>query len=152
MRVDTRSGPRPWPNNARRVATGTTTLRTMESMYWWALHWRVHGVWLDVLAPAQCPYESLAPITLHELDWTDQKALGSHFGSMGLGTTSRSTCRFETQLMIVPGYRVRMVCGLVTNFPPAGQHLALFGQSAFVGMDTWKPLYRAVPWVKAIGS
>ncbi len=136
--VLTREAVKTMANQPRRVATGTTTLRTMESLYWWALHWRVHGVWLDVL-PQRSPYERLAQSD-HDLDWTDQKALQAileHGPWDDLGCVS-----FETQLMIVPGYRVRMVCGLVTNFHQPGSTLLCL-VSAFVGMDTWKPFYES---------
>jgi S-adenosylmethionine:tRNA ribosyltransferase-isomerase len=76
----------------------------------------------------------------HDLDWTDQKALQAileHGPWDDLGCVS-----FETQLMIVPGYRVRMVCGLVTNFHQPGSTLLCL-VSAFVGMDTWKPFYES---------
>ena len=42
--------------------------------------------------------------------------------------------------MIVPGYQVRMVQGLVTNFhQPGSTLLCLVG--AFVGMEAWKGMY-----------
>lgn len=133
--VLTREAVQTMAKQRRRVATGTTTLRTMESMYWWALHWHVHGVWLEVL-PQRCPYESLAP---HAADWTDLNALET---ILAYGPwDERDQVSFETQLMIVPGYRVRMVCGLVTNFHQPGSTLLCL-VSAFVGMDAWKPLYR----------
>lgn len=118
----------------RRVATGTTTLRTMESMYWWALHWHVHGVWLDVL-PQRCPYEELA---LHAEDWTDVMALEAILNHGPWNHQGQVS--FETQLMIVPGYRIRMACGLVTNFHQPGSTLLCL-VAAFVGMDKWKPMY-----------
>ncbi|MGB1099572.1 MAG: S-adenosylmethionine:tRNA ribosyltransferase-isomerase [Flavobacteriales bacterium] len=118
----------------RRVATGTTTLRTMESMYWWALHWHVHGVWLDVL-PQRCPYEELA---LHSEDWTDGMALEAILNHGPWNHQGQVS--FETQLMIVPGYRIRMACGLVTNFHQPGSTLLCL-VAAFVGMDKWKPMY-----------
>lgn len=118
----------------RRVATGTTTLRTMESMYWWALHWHVHGVWLDVL-PQRCPYEELA---LHAEGWTDGMALEAILNHGPWNHQGQVS--FETQLMIVPGYRIRMACGLVTNFHQPGSTLLCL-VAAFVGMDKWKPMY-----------
>ena len=43
--------------------------------------------------------------------------------------------------MVVPGYRVRMVCGLVTNFHQPGSTLLCL-VSAFVGMEAEAPLSR----------
>ena len=42
--------------------------------------------------------------------------------------------------MIVPGYRIRMVQGLVTNFhQPGSTLLCLVG--AFIGMSSWREMY-----------
>lgn len=119
-----------------RVATGTTTLRTMESMYWWSLHHRVHGSWPEVL-PQRSPYGALAAES-EALSWSDRDALNHilEFASWD----ERDEVTFETQLMIVPGYTIRMVQGLVTNFhQPGSTLLCLVG--AFVGMEAWKAMY-----------
>ena len=121
-----------------RVATGTTTLRTMESVFWWTLLWKVHGQWVDVL-PQRSPYGELGD-RANDLSWTDEKALNALLDHGPW--TADGEVSFDTQLMIVPGYRMRMVKGLVTNFhQPGSTLLCLVG--AFVGMDAWKALYQA---------
>ena len=119
-----------------RVATGTTTLRTLESLYWWSLHWKVHGQWPDVL-PQRSPYGELGK-QAEVLNWSDRDALTTileHGPWAG-----REHLSFETQLMIVPGYRIRMVQGLVTNFhQPGSTLLCLVG--AFIGMASWRDMY-----------
>jgi S-adenosylmethionine:tRNA ribosyltransferase-isomerase len=119
-----------------RVATGTTTLRTMESLYWWALHWKVYGAWPDVL-PQRSPYGALAKKDV-ELGWSDQKALTA---ILDHGPWQGDVLSFETQLMIVPGYSIRMVKGLVTNFHQPGSTLLCL-VAAFVGMEAWQSLYK----------
>lgn len=119
-----------------RVATGTTTLRTMESLYWWALHWKVYGAWPDVL-PQRSPYEELAKKDV-ELGWSDQEALTA---ILDHGPWQGDSLSFETQLMIVPGYNIRMVKGLVTNFHQPGSTLLCL-VAAFVGMEVWQSLYK----------
>ena len=119
-----------------RVATGTTTLRTMESLYWWALHWKVYGAWPDVL-PQRSPYEELAKKDV-ELGWSDQEALTA---ILDHGPWQGDVLSFETQLMIVPGYNIRMVKGLVTNFHQPGSTLLCL-VAAFVGMEAWQSLYK----------
>ncbi len=119
-----------------RIATGTTTLRTMESLYWWALHWKVHGQWPEVLSQ-RSPYGELGQ-KAQALDWTDRDALSAilEHGPWG----NQEHLSFETQLMIVPGYRIRMVQGLVTNFhQPGSTLLCLVG--AFIGMTSWRDMY-----------
>lgn len=119
-----------------RVATGTTTLRTMESLFWWSLHHRVFGKWPEVLAQ-RSPYEPWAS-QAESLGWTDRVALEYILMHGPWGPDDEVT--FETQLMILPGYRIRMVQGLVTNFhQPGSTLLCLVG--AFVGMQAWKTMY-----------
>lgn len=119
-----------------RIATGTTTLRTMESLFWWALHWKVYGEWPKVL-PQRSPYGELGK-QAEAMDWTDRDALCAilEHGPWG----GQEHLSFETQLMIVPGYRIRMVQGLVTNFhQPGSTLLCLVG--AFIGMSAWREMY-----------
>ena len=72
------------------------------------------------------------------MGWTDLDAL-NHILEWATWD-ERGEVTFETQLMIVPGYRIRMVQGLVTNFhQPGSTLLCLVG--AFVGMDAWKSMY-----------
>lgn len=119
-----------------RVATGTTTLRTLESLFWWSLHHHVHGEWPAVLAQ-RSPYGELAA-RAEERGWSDRKAL-QHLLQHG-PWNAHQELTFATQLMIVPGYQVRMVQGLVTNFhQPGSTLLCLVG--AFVGMEAWKGMY-----------
>ena len=119
-----------------RIATGTTTLRTMESLYWWALHWKVYGRWTDVL-PQRSPYDDLGQ-QAEVLNWSARDALSTIL-EHGPWNGQRQLS-FETQLMIVPGYRIRMVQGLVTNFhQPGSTLLCLVG--AFIGMTSWRDMY-----------
>ena len=119
-----------------RIATGTTTLRTMESLFWWALHWKVYGEWPEVL-PQRSPYGELGQ-KAEALGWTDRDALSAilEHGPWSV----KEDLSFETQLMIVPGYRIRMVRGLVTNFhQPGSTLLCLVG--AVIGMSSWRDMY-----------
>ena len=119
-----------------RIATGTTTLRTMESLFWWALHWKVYGEWPEVL-PQRSPYGELGQ-KAEALGWTDRDALSAilEHGPWSV----KEHLSFETQLMIVPGYRIRMVQGLVTNFhQPGSTLLCLVG--AVIGMSSWRDMY-----------
>ena len=119
-----------------RIATGTTTLRTMESLFWWALHWKVYGEWPEVL-PQRSPYGELGQ-KAEALGWKDRDALSAilEHGPWSV----KEDLSFETQLMIVPGYRIRMVRGLVTNFhQPGSTLLCLVG--AVIGMSSWRDMY-----------
>lgn len=120
----------------RRVATGTTTLRAMESLFWLALHHAETGEWLPCL-PQRAPYGVLQEAAQRR-GWTGQDALDEvvNFGPW----TASGAWEFETQLMIVPGYTFRMVVGLVTNFHQPGSTLLCL-VAALVGEGGWRSMY-----------
>ena len=122
-------------HQSRRVATGTTSLRTLESLFWLAAHHRLHGEWLDRV-PQRAPYGELG-VACAEWRWTDRDAL-DHL--LAQGPWRGGQLSFETQLMIVPGYKVRMVHGLITNFHQPGSTLLCL-VAAFVGGSDWKDMY-----------
>ena len=122
-------------SQSKRVATGTTSLRTLESLFWLAAHHRLHGEWLDRV-PQHAPYGKLDR-ACNSWGWSDQDAL-DHLLAHGPWEGGRLS--FETQLMIVPGYHIRMVCGLITNFHQPGSTLLCL-VAAFVGGNDWKEMY-----------
>lgn len=116
------------------VAVGTTSMRTLESLYWF-------GVLLlqDPDAPffisqtlaLEMPPEK-APDKASAL-----QAVLQHFDRTGLSEVYGST-----QIYIVPGYRFRVCEGLITNFHQPGSTLMLL-VAAFVGGDVWRGIYGA---------
>jgi len=116
------------------IAVGTTTLRTLESIYW-------HGVKLltneqesrqiDVHQwdPYQEKYSSGVPV---------KEAL--EVVVENLNKHSLDVLSGQTQLMIVPGYDVKMADVLISNFHMPKSTLLLL-VSAFIG-DDWKVVYR----------
>ena len=119
-------------HQSKRVATGTTSLRTLESLFWLAAHHRLHGEWLDRV-PQRAPYGELG-VACAEWGWTGRDAL-DHI--LAQGPWRGGQLSFETQLMIVPGYKVRMVHGLITNFHQPGSTLLCL-VAAFVAEATGK--------------
>jgi S-adenosylmethionine:tRNA ribosyltransferase-isomerase len=120
-------------SQTRRVATGTTTLRAMESLYWATLIHKNSGVWVDVV-PQDAPYSQRS---FQAAGWSDLDAL-SH--ALEHAPWRNESWSFETQLMVVPGYEVRMVVGLVTNFHQPGSTLLCL-VSAFTGQEGWRSMY-----------
>lgn len=112
------------------IAVGTTSVRTLESLYWFGVR-----LCADPSLPAMRigqwdPYELPAGIALSEAfsalcRWLDGRGLEVLEG--------------ETQLMIAPGYTFRVVDGLVTNFHQPRSTLLLL-VSALVG-DRWRQAY-----------
>ncbi|NOY37238.1 MAG: S-adenosylmethionine:tRNA ribosyltransferase-isomerase [Chlorobi bacterium] len=119
-------------NDIRIIAIGTTSVRTLESLYWLAvkLHSAKDTTPQDMHTGQWEPYSSAPGLTRKEaietvLDYIQKYPL----------TSLHAT----TQLMIVPGYIFRMVDGMVTNFHlPRSSLLMLV--AAFIG-DDWKKVY-----------
>ena len=114
------------------IPVGTTTVRTIESVYWFGVKLSRYSK-LDAMHVMQWdPYEleSLSVSTEHAyknvLQWMDEHGIEQLEG--------------DTQLMIAPGYRYHVISGLITNFHQPKSTLLLL-VSALVG-DAWKDCYR----------
>jgi S-adenosylmethionine:tRNA ribosyltransferase-isomerase len=114
------------------VATGTTTLRTLESLYWHGARILRGAVPVELEVGQWEPYdtppheqpgarEALGAV----LRWMDDRGVDQVTGS--------------TALLIAPGYRIRMADALITNFHQPGSTLMLL-VAAFVGPD-WRRIY-----------
>ncbi len=114
------------------VAIGTTTARTLESLYWMGVQ-LLNGTLPDFenIAVSQwMPYESESHFTKKEAI----AALKNHLQKQNL---SRLITR--TQIIIAPGYDFKIVDGLVTNFHQPQSTLLLL-VAALIG-DDWKSVY-----------
>lgn len=110
------------------VAAGTTSLRTIESLYW--LGCRAHaGKSIDIISQWEA-YESNSQIPV-------QQSLEALIKKMKTNNTDRLIA--QTQIMIAPGYQFRIVDGLITNFHQPQSTLLLL-VAAFVG-KRWKEIY-----------
>lgn len=114
------------------IAVGTTSARTLESLYWLGIKLLMNpktepsGLFLDQweaysLKGSLTPYQSLEIVLL----WMRKHNV--------------RTLHAPTRLIIVPGYEFRMINGLVTNFHLPGSTLLLL-VSAWAGND-WKRIY-----------
>ena len=117
-------------NLGRIVAVGTTSMRTLESLYFIGEQLSTAPT-SKVLSVAQfAPYEqehrmSTRDALLAILDYLD--------------ATGQDTLHAETQIMIKPGYTFRVVEQLITNFHQPKSTLLLL-VSAFVG-GNWQSIY-----------
>lgn len=117
------------------VAVGTTSMRTLESLYFigeeLCAGFRMPDSEDTTLSVAQfAPYEQEHTLSTREalqalLDYLDN--------------TQQDTLHAETQIMIKPGYQFRVVDQLITNFHQPKSTLLLL-VSAFVGGD-WHTIY-----------
>ncbi|MCC6412133.1 MAG: S-adenosylmethionine:tRNA ribosyltransferase-isomerase [Saprospiraceae bacterium] len=112
------------------VAVGTTSLRTLESLYWMGVQ-LLRNPGIEPGLPDQWyAYD-------HPSDVPAQEALAALYDH--LEKTGQTRLFAKTQLLIAPGYKVRMARGLITNFHQPQSTLLLL-VAAFIGPD-WRKVY-----------
>jgi S-adenosylmethionine:tRNA ribosyltransferase-isomerase len=115
------------------VPVGTTSLRTLETLYW-------RGVSLIVKNEDQPALPSLLPYELASLAENISFAQALQALADKLEKEGHATCTGSTALFIMPGYNYRSCVGLITNFhQPSSTLLALV--SALVG-PAWTHIYQ----------
>ena len=120
------------------VAVGTTSMRTLESLYWIGVSLRERreekgagSVTEGGICVSQFePYEREQTLSTRE----SLEAIVEY-----LEATGQETLHAQTQIMIKPGYTFRVVDQLITNFHQPQSTLLLL-VSAFVGED-WRRIY-----------
>lgn len=116
------------------TVVGTTSLRTVESLYWLGVK--------TILQPSIMPSELVVQQwDAYELDAAGisvQEALNALLQYMKKQQWERLITK--TQLLITPGYTIRIPQALVTNFHQPQSTLLLL-VAAFVG-DQWRDIYR----------
>lgn len=112
------------------IAVGTTSMRTLESLYW-------YGVKLMLTPDAAFTITQHDPSRLSgSISRADSmQAILNYMDARQLDTISGTTSIF-----IYPGYQFRMCGGLITNFHQPGSTLMLL-VAAFVGKN-WTEIYR----------
>lgn len=125
------------------TAVGTTTVRTLESIYWLGAAiaaGRNPGEYPSVSQWE--PYENDSLISAegaldHLLEWMLKKGKAETEGKGEIEGEFQVEVR--TDIIIVPGYRFRLIKGLVTNFHQPGSTLLLL-VAALTG-ESWKDIY-----------
>ena len=110
------------------IAVGTTSVRTLESLYYIGVSCIETGSPADV--------DQWAPYT-REYKWSREESLDAIIAYMEKNSLDKISA--GTRIIIVPGFRFRIVDMLVTNFHQPESTLILL-VSAFVGGD-WKTIY-----------
>ena len=110
------------------IAVGTTSVRTPESLYYAGVECIENGAPKDI--GQWVPYERDYPYSIEE----SLEALIEYLQSNGL-----EELKLGTRIIIVPGFRFRLVDYLVTNFHQPESTLILL-VSAFVKGD-WRRIY-----------
>ncbi|PIF06443.1 MAG: S-adenosylmethionine tRNA ribosyltransferase [Draconibacterium sp.] len=118
-------------NNRKVIAVGTTSVRSLESLYWLGVQLKdntFHAESPEILQWE--PYEKKASIS-------NSQALQNIVDY--LENSNLNTIQFSTQIIILPGYDFKIVNGMFTNFHQPQSTLLLL-ISAFLG-DDWKKVY-----------
>ncbi len=114
------------------IPVGTTSTRTLESLYWIGMMLHEEGTALrDLHVNQWYPYESHPDLSTGEalqliINYLDQHQL--------------TRLEASTALMIAPSYQMKVITGLITNFHQPKSTLLLL-VSALIG-DRWKEAYR----------
>ncbi|MEP6615634.1 MAG: S-adenosylmethionine:tRNA ribosyltransferase-isomerase [Ginsengibacter sp.] len=122
--------------NSNVIAAGTTSLRTLESMYW-----------MGVKCLAN-PYADISAIEIKQWDVYDHHAIRQDIEPKDalaalldwMNRNSMERLVAKTGILIAPGYRFRIADALITNFHQPGSTLLLLVATA-VG-DGWKKIYQ----------
>lgn len=113
------------------VCVGTTSVRTIESLYWYGRRLFLDNcVYSEIDIKQWEPYEGGANVGVKDslraiLKTMEKEGIDCIFG--------------QTQLMIAPSYKYRIVKGMVTNFHQPKSTLLLLVK-ALIG-DDWKKVY-----------
>ena len=110
------------------IAVGTTSVRTLESLYYVGVGIIEEGEAKDV--------DQWAPYS-REYDYSLEESLDAIIDY--LKARGETSLRVGTRIIIVPGFRFRVVDVLVTNFHQPQSTLLLL-ISSFIGGE-WKPVY-----------
>lgn len=115
-----------------RIAVGTTSLRTLESLYW-------IGVKLFNKDKEPFIIEKLYPYSDFEIiiSWNESLEQIKKY----LTDTHQRILAAQTAIMIMPGYNFRSVKALITNFHHPKTTLIML-VAAFIG-DDWKKVYQS---------
>ena len=120
------------------IAVGTTSLRTLESLYWMGA---------KIIAANSTSNLSIENISVNQWDPYElmpQNELPSTAAALGalcnwMEQNSVSRLITKTQIIIAPGYRFKIIDGLITNFHQPQSTLLLL--VAAITNGHWKPMY-----------
>jgi len=113
------------------VAVGTTSVRTLESLYYIGLQLMKNDTEREILVGQWEPYETSEEVALE----TALQAIVDYLNKHHLPSLEA-----ETRIIIVPSYKFRIVNKLITNFHQPKSTLLLL-IAAFVGEENWRTIY-----------
>lgn len=113
------------------IAVGTTSMRTIESLYWWGIKLLHHG-------PCEFIIHQNDPETLISYE-TDKELVFSEILSF-MESNGLKQISGSTSIFLLPGYKFRVCDGLITNYHQPKSTLILL-IAAFLGKN-WQKVYK----------
>jgi len=114
------------------IAVGTTSLRTLESLFWYGVKLKQQPDAAFIISQEE-PYQYDESLSTISREQSFQNVLHK------LQRDGESELQGETSIYIFPGYQIRTVDALITNFHQPGSTLMLL-IAAMVG-ENWKQIY-----------
>lgn len=136
------------PQGAKLIATGTTSVRTLESLYYIGekldvLRTKFGADWKSAVHSEDMVVHQWEPYDLeHTMSLTDSLAVILDY----LQVSGQDTLVTATQILIAPGFQYRLIDGIVTNFHMPQSTLlllvsALVDAESLIG-ENWHRIYR----------
>lgn len=117
-----------------KTLVGTTTVRSIESLYWQGLKW--------IEKKAASPELDVRQWDPYEIDFSEKISVKASLEKIleTLDLFGVDALKGSTSLMIAPGYEYRFANAMITNFHQPKSTLLLL-VAAFIG-EQWKDIYR----------
>ncbi|HYF03064.1 MAG TPA: S-adenosylmethionine:tRNA ribosyltransferase-isomerase [Patescibacteria group bacterium] len=124
-------------DRGRLIAAGTTSVRTLESLYWWGVKllqseevfkrkFLKVSQWESYFLEEESDGIRQSDVFKKILEWMDFHGLQELSG--------------ETEIIIIPGYTFKIVNAIITNFHQPESTLILL-VAAFMGKELWRKAY-----------
>jgi S-adenosylmethionine:tRNA ribosyltransferase-isomerase len=128
--------------NQNIIAVGTTSLRTLESLYWMGA--KIIAVKSNANNSSNLSIENISVVQWDPYELMPQNELPSTAAALDalsnwMEQNNLSRLIAKTQIIIAPGYRFKIIDGLITNFHQPQSTLLLL--VAAITNGQWKPMY-----------
>lgn len=117
-------------NSEYIVPVGTTSMRSLESLYWLGIKILKEELNLDFIEKLY-PYENSTDISIKK----SLSAILSYLEEKGIDYWV-----LNTEILIFPGYEFKLCKALITNFHQPSSTLLLL-VAAFIGEEAWRGIY-----------
>ncbi len=128
--------------NQKIIAVGTTSLRTLESLYWMGA--KIIAAKNNANNLKNLSIENISVVQWDPYELMPQNELPSTAAALGalsnwMEQNNLNRLIAKTQIIIAPGYRFKIIDGLITNFHQPQSTLLLL--VAAITNGQWKPMY-----------